>query len=159
MDKLDAALLKKIEHALDIKFQGWQSDYILDIPRVLDMRNTGRGTGKTTIYIIKLLFSDEKPIRAYDLEEMAEKSDWYCVTDTYNRKDPHYTKWFREKLRDIYDKLEEKGLNPRPVFFTKERDCPYLVDCWEEDWSYCQRDDKPLTPNSPVTNDKQYRNI
>lgn len=122
MDKLNLELLNKVENALDIKFFDWQVDYILEVPRVLDMRITGRGTGKTLVYIIKLLFSEDKPIRAYDISEMGERSDWYCVTDRIDRKESNYTQWFRKYLMDIYAELEEKGINPRPVFFNKEEE-------------------------------------
>ena len=119
MDKLNSELIEKIEKALDIKFYDWQKDYLLDIPRVLDMRMTGRCTGKTLAYIIKLLFTKDEPLRAYEFKEMEECSDWYCVTNRVDRKETHYTQWFRRFLIDIYTELREKGLHPRPLFMSK----------------------------------------
>lgn len=120
MDVMNEELLRKVEKALNICFFDWQKDYILDIPRVLDMRMTGRRTGKTLVYLIKLLFSEDIPLNAFEINEVGKYSDWYCVSDRIDRKDTTYTQWFRRYLRDIYNTLIEKGLNPRPVFFSKD---------------------------------------
>lgn len=122
MNKLDSRLLNRIEQVLNIRFHDWQVDYMLGIPRVLNMRITGRVTGKTLVYIIKLLFSDDKPLNAYEIKKVENYSDWYSVTNRPNEKKPHYTQWFRRYLKDIYDKLKEKGIQPRPVFFSKEEE-------------------------------------
>jgi hypothetical protein len=120
--RIDIELLEKIEKALEIKLKDWQKDYILDIPRVLDMRITGRCTGKTLAYVIKLLFSENKPLAAYRDRQVAEYSDWFSVTNRPERKEPHYTQWFRRYLWDICTALKENGLQPRPVFFSKEEE-------------------------------------
>jgi hypothetical protein len=122
MNKLDKGLLERIEKALNLHFMEWQINYMLDIPMILDMRITGRATGKTLVYIIKLLFASDKPIRAYDLEEMANYSDWYCITHDPSRKVPHYTKWFREELVNIYKILIENDIHPRCVLLKKDEE-------------------------------------
>jgi hypothetical protein len=122
IDRLDLELLNKIENTLNIKLHDWQKDYILDVPRVLDMRITGRRTGKTLAYTIKLLFLSNKPIRAYDTREVGEYSDWYCVTNDPNGKEPHYTQWFSRYLKDIYTEMVDNGITPRKVFFSREEE-------------------------------------
>lgn len=119
MDVMNDKLLRKVEKALDIKFFDWQKDYILDIPRLLDMRMTGRRTGKTLVYIVKLLFAEDKPLNAFDIKEVSRYSDWFCISDRIDRKDTTYTQWFRRFLMDIYNTLTDKGLKPRPVFFNR----------------------------------------
>lgn len=117
MDKLDERLLGRIEQILNIKFQEWQVNYILDKPMVLDMAITGRRSGKTLAYIVKLLFKDDKPIRIYDLTEVAAYSDWWSVSPRVeeNSKNDHYTKWFRDRLLEIYGELTMAGIITRPI--------------------------------------------
>jgi hypothetical protein len=122
MEMIDMELIDKVQKALNLKLYDWQIDYILEKPRVLDMRITGRRTGKTLAYIIKLLFTDSKPIRAYDFKEIEDYSDWYCITNRADRKEPHYTHWFRRYLKDIYTELKINGLKPRQVFFSREEE-------------------------------------
>jgi len=117
MDKLDINLLKKIELALGLKFKEWQINYMLDIPMVLDMKITGRGTGKTLVYTIKMLFSDDIPIRVYKNKEIANISDWFCMSDRIN---PHYVKWYRDYLIETYGLLIQKGMTPRQLVFKEE---------------------------------------
>ena len=117
MDKLDINLLKKIELALGLKFKEWQINYMLDIPMVLDMKITGRGTGKTLVYTIKMLFSDDIPIRVYKSKEIANISDWFCMGDQIN---PHYVKWYRDYLIETYGLLIQKGMTPRQLVFKEE---------------------------------------
>jgi len=121
MDKLDPNLLKQIEKVFSLKFHEWQINYILDIPMVLDMRITGRRTGKTFAYIIKLLFTDEEPIRAYDSYHIANLMDWYSYSDRepVGRRDTKYTGWFRNYLLDIYQRLTLTGIVPRKVIYEK----------------------------------------
>lgn len=125
MDKLNKNLICKIEEALRIKFEDWQKDYLLDVPRILDMRITGRRTGKTTLYIIKLLFKDNKPIKAYEQREVTHCSDWFSTTNNPARSEPLYTNCFKRYLQDIYEALTEKGISPRPVFFSREGEKKY----------------------------------
>ena len=141
MDILNTDLLCKIEEALDIEFCNWQVDYILDRPQILNMRITGRKTGKTTVYIIKLLFQEDKPIRAYERTEVTQYSDWFCISDRQERADNHYTEFFRRYLIDIYEKLIEKGLNPRPIFFSRDEERQFYnqkreVSAYEEKRPY-----------------------
>jgi hypothetical protein len=121
MDKLDPELIKRIEKVLDIKFELWQVNYLLDIPMVLNMRITGRGTGKTLVYTIKLLFSDEEPIRLYDLDEIAAISDWFSFTHKQEpHSDTHYSQWFRRYLSNFYEILSAAGIQTRPILYNKE---------------------------------------
>jgi hypothetical protein len=121
MDKLDAELVKRIEDILSVKFEPWQINYLNDIPMVLDMRITGRGTGKTLVYIIKLLFVDEKPIKLYDSKGVADLSDDFSYNRPTDRfRSDHYTKYFRNYLNDIYRKLSMGGIHTRPVLYNKE---------------------------------------
>lgn len=115
MDKLDVNLIERIEVVLGFKFEEWQKNYMLDIPMLLDMRITGRRTGKTLIYIIKLLFADDEPLRNYDIIRYAD--DWN-VNDQYKsvRRESNYTRFFREQVRDIYDLLIMGCISPRQIF-------------------------------------------
>jgi hypothetical protein len=131
MDKLDAKLLQEIERALNFKFYDWQVNYILDIPMVLDMKNTGRGTGKTLAYVIKLLFLHDRPIKAYDDEDLWRHSDWWCVTSKPDRKEPHYTQWFRKYLIEIYYILKSAGITSREVIIDKYK----VGDVEKQPWS------------------------
>lgn len=115
MDKLDRDLLDRIGRALNIKLREWQINYILDIPMVLDMRITGRGTGKTLAYVIKLLFSNDYPIKAYDRNVIGLLSDDYHNISEMGYRDTHYDRWFRDYLLTIYETLKSAGINPRPV--------------------------------------------
>ena len=110
MDKLDKDLLVRVEQALHIKLKEWQVNYILDIPMVLDLSIADRGTGKTTAYIIKLLFSDDEPIRLYS------KGDILKIADNTNDL---YLGWFEDQLYSIYVELESNEIRPRPVFRTE----------------------------------------
>lgn len=56
MEQMNEELIKRIEKALNITFYKWQRKYLLNEPILLDMRMTGRCTGKTLVYIIKELF-------------------------------------------------------------------------------------------------------
>jgi hypothetical protein len=116
MDKLDLDLLGRVEKVLNIKLKDWQKNYILGIPMVLDMRITGRATGKTLAYIIKLLFTDDKPIKVYNLDEIYNLSDWYSVFEK-RPSDNYYTKWFRTYLLDTHHTLQLAGIDTRPVVF------------------------------------------
>jgi hypothetical protein len=119
MDKLDEELIKRVEHVLTLKLKDWQINYILGIPMVLDMKITGRGTGKTLAYILKLLFLEDTPIKAYDINEICKISDSYCVCSRMDDPDIHYNIWFRDYLREIYNLLTDNGLITRPVFLTE----------------------------------------
>ena len=95
---------------------------MLDIPMVLDMKITGRQTGKTLVHVIKTLFSEDTPIRPYRLKEMRNISDRYCTFKENN----NYTKWYRDFLIEIYHLLIKNGIIPRRLVL-KEKD-PKLTD-------------------------------
>lgn len=121
VDKLDRDLLGRVEKALNIKLYEWQINYILDIPMVLDMRITGRGTGKTLAYIIKLLFADDYPIKSYDMSDIYGIADnYHDDTSLYPSFDNHYTRWFKGYLTDIYKCLTSAGIKTRPIFYSKQ---------------------------------------
>lgn len=115
MDKLDIHLLKNIEQALGFKLQEWQINYILDIPMVLDMKITGRQTGKTLVYTIKKLFSNDIPIRVYNLDDLLDICDWFSTSEN-----ERYIKWYSDYLTEIYMLLIKNGITPRQLIFKKK---------------------------------------
>jgi hypothetical protein len=119
MDKLDRALLTRVEKALNLTLKDWQVNYILDIPMVLDMRITGRRTGKTLAYVIKLLFLKDTPIKAYDMFEISRLADDYHDLNNWKKDDNHYNRWFQNYLVDIYNCLISAGIKTRPVFLSE----------------------------------------
>lgn len=127
MDKLDERLLQRIEKVLKIQFREWQAKYMLDIPMVLDMGITGRRTGKTLVYVIKLLFLEDKPIRAYDISEVSKYSDWYASSIDLRHRDNFYTNWFKNYVFEIYSALTRDGIKPRPVFFNQRDEYNYYT--------------------------------
>ncbi len=127
MDTMNEELIKRIEQALKIKLYDWQADYILNRPQILNMRMTGRCTGKTLAYIIKKLFEERKPIRAYIFQEVEAESDWWSTTNRFDRKRPEYTHFFKAELRRIYEALVSKKIQPRPVFFTRKQEEEYAL--------------------------------
>lgn len=127
MDTMNEELIKRIEQALEIKLYDWQVDYILNRPQILNMRITGRCTGKTLAYIIKKLFEEGKPIRAYIFQEVEVESDWWSVTNRIDRKRPEYTHFFKAEIKRIYEALVSKKIQPRPVFFTRQQEEEYVL--------------------------------
>lgn len=129
MDKLDTNLIERIEVVLGFKFEEWQKNYMLDIPMLLDMRITGRRTGKTLVYIIKLLFADDEPLRNYDIVKYAD--DWH-INDQYKSAGQvtHYTRHFREQLIQIYDSLIRAKLSPRQIIIQAESKHTEERDVW-----------------------------
>ena len=120
MNKLDVELLGYVERALGLTFKDWQRNYILDIPMVLDMSITGRHTGKTLAYVVKLLLTDGEPIKVYDLNYIHAISDDYHNTGGKHR-DVAYSQWFRNYLVNIHNSLIEAGIETREVFYSKEQ--------------------------------------
>ena len=123
MDKLDKDLLKRIEGLLNIEFKEWQINYLLDVPMILDMRITRRGSGKTLVYIIKLLFTDDYPIRAFDISDIASVSDWWSFEGSekaFHKGDTYYNRWFQRYLLEIYECLKSGGIDTRPVLRTRK---------------------------------------
>ena len=119
MKYLDGELLKEIERALDIKFYEWQRNYLLGIPMILDMRMTGRCTGKTLAYIIKKLYEKDEPLYLTNIRETLSESDWWCMARSLEDAKRHgrYDGFFRGELRNIYEELNRKGLTTRKVIF------------------------------------------
>ena len=58
-------LIPKIEMALGFELLEWQIKYLLKEPQVLDLRWTGRKTGKTMLSMLDLLFESDKPLFLY----------------------------------------------------------------------------------------------
>lgn len=116
MDKLDFDLIYRIQKALNIELYNWQVNYILDIPMILDLSISGRGTGKTLAYVIKLLFCDKKPIRIYDINDIFALADEYHNPNRNRHCYNPYNRFFADYLFNIYRKLTDAGIKTRPVF-------------------------------------------
>lgn len=118
MDKMSEELIKEIEKVLDIKFYEWQRKYLLNEPMVLDMKITGRGTGKTSIYMIKKLFEDPKPLLLRRKSEIVAIVDWWHWTDSEIRAIDHPNlNVYKDGLKYIYERLNDAGINTRKVIF------------------------------------------
>ena len=118
MDKMNETIIKKIEEALDIKFYEWQRKYLLNEPMLLDLKITGRGTGKSLIYMIKKLFEDPKPLLLKRRIELLEFVDWWNWTERVESA-IYYPDLdvFKSGLRDIYERLNDAGIITRKVIF------------------------------------------
>ncbi|MBC2456144.1 hypothetical protein [Clostridium beijerinckii] len=118
MDKMSEKLIKEIEKALNIKFYKWQRKYLLNEPMLIDMRMTGRCTGKTFVYIIKKLFEYPEPLVLTRRTEVLKVADWWCCD---NREDSAlrnpYLDWYKQELKSIYDNLNKAGIITRKVVF------------------------------------------
>lgn len=118
MDNMNEELLKKIEKALDIEFYEWQRKYLLNEPMLIDMRMTGRYTGKTFVYIINKLFEYPEPLVLKHRTEVLKVADWWCCD---NREDSAlrnpYLDWYKHELKGIYDDLSNAGIITRKVIF------------------------------------------
>lgn len=118
MDKMSEELIKRIEKALSIKFYEWQHKYLLNQPMLLDMRMTGRCTGKTLVYVVKQLFEHPEPLLLRNNSEVLNAADWWCCERRESRALGHtYLSWYRNELKDIYTKLTKAGIAPRKVIF------------------------------------------
>lgn len=122
---ITAIEIERIEKALGFTLREWQINYILDIPMILDMKMTGRHTGKTLAYVIKLLCVNNEPIRAYTIRDIAKVADGWCITNEIYRIDSPYTRWFRNYLLEIYTLFKDAGITTRPVFFTAQEEREY----------------------------------
>ncbi len=118
MDILNEKLINAIEIALNIKFYEWQRKYLLNEPMLLDMKMTGRCTGKTLVYIIKKLFEHPEPLSLKSRTEVLKVADWWCCE---NRKEialrHPYLDYYKHELKDIYIKLNEAGIITRKILF------------------------------------------
>ncbi|MEW8973493.1 MAG: hypothetical protein AB2375_04790 [Tissierellaceae bacterium] len=111
-------LLNRIERALDIKFHGWQRKYLLKEPMLLDMRITGRATGKTLVWVIEKLFESTEPLDLRDKGKVLISSDWWCCETESDRALRHpYLSWYKNYVKGIYQKLNDKGIRTREVIF------------------------------------------
>ncbi len=111
-------LLNRIEKALDVKFYEWQRKYLLKEPMILDMMITGRATGKTLAWIIEKLFESEEPLDLRNKRDMLISSDWWCCENIMDRALNHpYIFWYKNYLKEIYQKLNDAGIRTREVIF------------------------------------------
>ena len=111
-------LLSLIEKVFNIEFYEWQRKYLLNEPMLLDMRITGRATGKTFVFVIKLLFKSDEPLDLRSPFEIVEHSDWWCCENIKSRAlVSHYSKWYKNYLKEIYEKLNKAGIKTREVIF------------------------------------------
>jgi len=118
VDRLSNELISKIEQALDISFYEWQRKYLMEEPMILDMRMTGRRTGKTLVFIVKKLFESTEPLLLRDRKETLCASDWWCCETRIDRAMTHpYLDWYRHELREIHKKLADAGITTREVIF------------------------------------------
>jgi hypothetical protein len=126
MEKLDENLLKRVEAALKLTLHDWQKNYILEIPMVLNMRITGRGTGKTLAYVLKILLTEGRPIRLYDmLSVYALSDDYHNKSGTFTGYDNHYTQWFRNCLLEVHQCLISAGIQTRRIFYSQREEFDY----------------------------------
>lgn len=118
MDKMCQELINRIEKALGITFDDWQRKYLLDQPMLLQMRITGRRTGKTLVFIIWQLFESTEPLLLRNKSEILNAADWWCCETREDRALGHsYLEFYRHELRGIYEKLKEAGIVTREVIF------------------------------------------
>lgn len=111
-------LLNSIEKALDIKLYEWQRKYLLEEPMLLDMRITGRATGKTLVWVIKQLFESREPLDLSDKTGIMKSSDWWCCeVDIYRARSHPYAGWYKNYVKKIYQTLNDKGIQTREVIF------------------------------------------
>jgi hypothetical protein len=92
-----------IEKALGIELYEWQKDYLLENGTL----QGGRGSGKTTAYIIKLALSEGDPIKITKLHEYADMFP-----------NQHYARfWFKNEFLQIWEKLYKARLPVRKIAF------------------------------------------
>ena len=120
MDIMSEKLINRLEKALDITFHEWQRKYLLNEPMLLNMRMTGRCTGKTLVYILNQLFEEPAPLLLNNDINILNNADWWCCEVRKDRALGHsYLSWYRHELKDIYEKLNESGIMTREVVFKK----------------------------------------
>lgn len=118
MEQMSKELINRIEKALDITFKEWQYKYLLNEPMVLDMRMTGRGTGKTLVFVIKKLFEHPAPLLFRNKPEVLGASDWWCCKNRISKAQySPYLDWYRNELKKVYEKLNKAGIVTREVVF------------------------------------------
>lgn len=120
MDRMSKELIFEIESALEITFHEWQRKYLLNEPMLLDMKMTGRCTGKTLVYIVKQLFEESEPLLLRNKTETLNSADWWCCENRIERALYHpYIDWYRSTLKEIHEKLNEAGIVTREVVFRR----------------------------------------
>ena len=120
MNQMNKELISRIEKVLDINFRVWQQKYLLNEPMLLDMRMTGRCTGKTLVFVLKQLFEDSTPLLLNNPTNILNNADWWCCEVRKDRAEGiPYLSWYRHELRDIYEKLNEAGIVTREVIFKR----------------------------------------
>lgn len=109
---MDDQVLIDIEGVLGFELYDWQKDYILG--KRYD-GYTGRRSGRTTAYMIRLMLSEGPPINLYITKELLSILD-----GSYG---PSYHVWFRREFRNLYRKFYNSPLRPmlRPVLFENPR--------------------------------------
>lgn len=97
--------LDRIEHALGIKLETWQSEYILS--QDITYPHEGRRTGKTLAYQIKTLLTAHNDITIYGNEEQ------YYVDEIHGRV---YEKKYVTDLARLSEYLRKAGIEvPRVI--------------------------------------------
>jgi len=102
--KITEEVIPHIEKALGIKLYEHQVNYLLDKGPV----QSGRRTGKTLAYCVKLALSDGEPI---DLKNLEKFSDFGDGSIRYARG------LFKNCFMEIREKLKDYGLPVREVKF------------------------------------------
>ncbi|MEK3728629.1 hypothetical protein [Lysinibacillus sp. FSL W8-0953] len=105
--KITEELIPLIEKALGFKLYEWQRAYLLEKPYSEPLE---RVTGRTTVYVIKLLLTNREPINIkFDAMRYKDHSG------------VHYADLFRNYMREIDAKLTAVGLPTRTVKPKKSR--------------------------------------
>lgn len=118
MERMNEELINKLEKVLNITFYEWQRKYLLDEPMLLDMKITGRCTGKTLVFVIKQLFERSETLLLRNRTEVLNAADWWCCEQPKKRALSHpYLSFYRNTLKDVYEKLNKAGVVTRKVIF------------------------------------------
>lgn len=112
-------LLNDIEKVLNIEFYEWQRNYLLKEPIALNMKITGRRTGKTLVRVIEKLFESTEPLDLRDRRNvLISSADWWCCENTMDKAIGHpYMNWYKNYLKEIYERLNKGGIRTREVIF------------------------------------------
>ena len=126
-------LIPKIEMALGFELLEWQVKYLLKEPQVLDLRWTGRRTGKTTLSMLDLLLGSDKPLfllvgskekyieglKEYEnIIPLGNVVDWYAIMPPYERgssKHDIYAMMYLKDLQDLRERLVKCGVPVREI--------------------------------------------
>lgn len=126
-------LIPKIEMALGFELLEWQIKYLLKEPQVLDLRWTGRRTGKTTLSMLDLLLGSDKPLflmvgskvkyidglKEYEnVIPLGNVVDWYAIMPPHERgssKHDVYAMMYLKDLQDLRERLVKCGVPVREM--------------------------------------------